>query len=82
MSVDRAGGAAVVSPALQRGESGSNKCTPESRGDGARTSLLQESIAVGCSLSAFGVRRSDPQRLIEDLRAFPLEIGVDRLPIY
>ncbi len=33
--VGRAGGAAVVSPALQRGEAGSHKTAPESRRDGA-----------------------------------------------
>src|SRR5277367_5632422 len=44
MSSPRAGGAEFVSPALQRGETRFHHPATESRGDGARTFLLQESI--------------------------------------
>ena len=42
----RAGGAELVSPALQRGEKGFHKFVTESRRDGARTLFMQESIAL------------------------------------
>lgn len=50
----RAGGAVYVSPPLQRGERGSDKCATESRRDGAKKISWRKQIAIASNL-AFGL---------------------------